>query len=371
MNIIDYVKKNKSTFGDSPLNEVDSLVFAELAYFSYPRAQCRAPKKTLGELAENAEILLENTLSILRKNNTRLLKAIVKSPRFAPVKVGYYRMRSNNGKQERFAAVTFELGEGTWHVSYRGTGVSLVGWKENLSMALMNVIPTQRRALAYLGEVASAVKGNISVGGLSKGGNLSVFSATFAPNNVKSRITAVYDHDGPGFKVGIYDKPRYLDIADKVHKTVPHDAIVGMLLSSSQAYDVVDSTGVSIGQHNPFTWVVKDLDGFKKLPKTTRASRATNTALSAWLDGLDEETRRKFIKVLFKVVEGSGATEVGDFFHRPLHKIRLMRQAYNRLNPSDKQLVSVGGKEILSLWFGEIFSFVRKRKKRTDVPTEK
>lgn len=362
MNITNYVRKNRSTFDDSPLNEVDSLVFAELAYFAFSRAQCRPPQKTLGELAED-EGLLQGTLSVLKRSNRHLLKAIVNSPRFAPVKVGYYRSRCNNGKQERFAAVTFRLSEGVYHIAFRGTGVSLVGWKENLSMSLMNVIPTQRTALRYLLDVASAVEGKFTIGGLSKGGNLSVFSATFAPSGVKERIIAVYDHDGPGFKVSIYDKPRYLEIAERVHKTVPHDAIVGMLLSSSQCYEVVGSTGVSIGQHNPFTWVVKDTCSFKKLPKTTRSSRAVNRAFSTWLEENDEATRRKFINALFKVVQGSGAKEVGDFLKRPLHKIHLMRKAFNMLDPQEKQLVAGGGREVLSVWFREIFAFARLRKK--------
>ena len=41
MNIIDYVKKNKSTFAEQSLNEVDSLVFAELAYLGYSRTVSR------------------------------------------------------------------------------------------------------------------------------------------------------------------------------------------------------------------------------------------------------------------------------------------------------------------------------------------
>ena len=315
-------------------------------------------------MTENIDGLLENTLSFLHKHNARLLKAIHSSPRYAPVKVGYFRVRNSNEKDERFAAVTFQLAENLYHISYRGTGVSLIGWKENLKMSLMSVIPTQRIALKYLTDVASKVQGGLTIGGLSKGGNLSVYSATFAPEEIKSRIISVFNHDGPGFKEGIFEDPRYLEIADRIHKTVPHDSIVGMLLTASQVYDVVESSGVSIGQHDPFTWIVKDCSGFKKLAKTTRASKATDTAVTSWLANMDDSTRRKFVYAVFAIVEGSGATEVGDFMHRPLHKIRLMQKTYERLDPADKQLIAHGGKQLLTLWFSEIFAFARKKQNK-------
>ncbi len=362
MNIVDYVRKNKATFAEQPLNEVDSLVFAEVAYFNFRRSESQLPKRTLGELTRDAEYMTAGTLSILRRHNLQLVKALNKSPRFAPVEVGFARSRSSDSKEERFAAVTFRTGENSWHISYRGTGVSLVGWKENLKMALMLVIPTQRIALDYLTTVASRVSGSLTLGGLSKGGNLSVFAATYAPDSVKERISAVYNHDGPGFKEGIFDDPRYLSVADRIHKTVPHDSIVGMLLNTTHNYEVVDSVGVSIKQHDPFTWVVKDNYGFKKLPQTTRTSKVTDAALTKWLSNMDERTRRRFVYAVFAIVEGSGAREVGDFLHRPLRKIRLMRKAYDALQPSDRELIAHGGKQLLSLWFGDLFALAKRKK---------
>ncbi len=366
MNIIGYVRKNKATFAEQPLNEVDSLVFAEVAYFTFARSESRQPKHTLGELTADPERLLDGTLSILRKHNEKLVRALHESPRFAPVKVGYFRSRSSDSRDERFAAAAFMLTDNDWHISFRGTGVSLVGWKENLKMALLKVIPTQRIALDYLVKVASCIQGDITVGGLSKGGNLSVFSTVYAPTEVQQRIKAVYNHDGPGFKESIFEDPRYLAMADRIHKTVPHDSIVGMLLTSSQEYEVVDSTGVSVGQHDPFTWVVADNFGFKKLPDTTRASKSTDKALGQWLSQMDERTCRRFVYAVFAIVEGSGATEVSDFLHRPLHKIRLMRKAYDALAPEDRELISGGGKDLISLWFGELFAYVRRKAPRRD-----
>lgn len=363
MNIIGYVKKNKSAFAESPLNEVDGLIFAELAYLDFGRRARGIPDKTLGEYAQDSDKLVAGTLSILRKHNLRLLKAIAASPRFAPVKVGFFRVRNSDEKDVRFAAVTFKIEEGLYHVSYRGTGVSLVGWRENLKMALLTVIPTQRMALKYLNDVAERIAGNFTVGGLSKGGNLSLFSATYAPDRIKSRILTVFDYDGPGFKLGIFDDARYIEVATRVRKFVPQDSIVGMLLMASQVYEVVDSKGVSVRQHDPFTWQVRDSTSFKKLPQTTRASHATDAALTRWLAELDERTRRKFIYAVFEIVNGSGAKEVGDFFHRPIHRIRLMKRAYEQLDGGSKELVAKGGKQLLSLWFGEMFSHVRKKPK--------
>ncbi len=365
MNIIDYVKKSKSTFEASPINEVDSLVFAELAYLNFSHAQTLAPKHTLAELAENIEQLVAGTL--LYKQNVRLLKAIRKSPRFAGVEVGYFRRRNIEKQDVRFSAVTFRLTPESWHISFRGTGTSLVGWKENLKMALMDVIPTQRIGLKYLCDVASRTQGVLTVGGLSKGGNLSTFSATFAPKQVQDRISCVFDHDGPGFRWDIFGDPRFHAVADKVRKTVPHDSIVGMLLTASDKYEVVESSGVSIGQHDPFTWQVKG-DGFKKLPKTTRASQATDKALTEWLAQMDQSEKKKFVKTVFTVVEGSGAKTVGDFLVRPMHKLRLMRKTFDKLDEESKELFSNGGRQLIGMWLDKIFVWARLRKSKNSNP---
>lgn len=361
MNIVDYVKKNKASFADSPLNEVDGLVFAELAYLNFGRRASGMPTKTLGEFSSKPDVLVEGTLSLLRKNNLRLLKAIAASPRFAPVEAGFFRVRNSDEKDVRFAAVTFRIGQGKYHVSFRGTGVSLVGWRENFKMALLSVIPTQRLALRYLVDVAARTEGDFTVGGLSKGGNLSVFSVTNAPAEVKSRIRSVFNYDGPGFKLSIFDDPRYIEISPRIHKLVPHDSIVGMLLTSSQVYDVVDSNGISVKQHDPFTWQVKDCENFKKLPQTTRRSQVTDAAVTEWLAGLDERTRRKFVYAVFSIVEGSGAKEVGDLLRKPLRKIRLMKKSYEQLDAPSKELISRGGKQLLSMWLGELFAFSKKK----------
>ena len=67
-------------------------------------------------------------------------------------------------------------------------------------MAFLDEVPAQRRAKEYVDTVARKLPKSIIVGGHSKGGNLAVYSAAMCRENVQKKITAVFSHDGPGFK---------------------------------------------------------------------------------------------------------------------------------------------------------------------------
>ena len=59
----------------------------------------------------------------------------------------------DDAREQQFAALTVELGDGSIYLSYRGTDDTIVGWKEDLNMGYLEVIPSQTRALEYLGRM--------------------------------------------------------------------------------------------------------------------------------------------------------------------------------------------------------------------------
>lgn len=354
MDIVKYVQKYQKDFSDCKFNEVDSLILCELSYLNFTRTVAGRPRKTLAQLiAEESESLLIDTL--LPKKNARLLKVLQTSKRFADVKVGYFRQR-NNRTSMRFAAVTFVLPNGTVYVAFRGTDITLIGWKEDFDMSFCKTVPSQPLSQKYLCYVASQLDGDIIVGGHSKGGNLSVYASAYAPQEVQRRIIDVYDHDGPGFYDDIYGESGYLAVSDRMHKTVPHDSIVGMLLAVNDNYRVVDCRSVSIAQHDPFNWNVTDDGGFVILPKTTDTSAITDEAMHKWLDAMDMPTRREFVKAIFHVICGSGATTVPELPKHPAQRIKGMKAAYAELPEKYRKLLAGGGKELISQWFKAMFN---------------
>ena len=76
--------------------------------------------------------------------------------------------------------VSFVFNDNSIYVAFRGTDSTLVGWKEDLNMGFMDVIPSQIDAVNYLRQIINHFSDyKIFVGGHSKGGNLAVYSAIF------------------------------------------------------------------------------------------------------------------------------------------------------------------------------------------------
>lgn len=358
MNITNYVEKNLSTFDELPFNEVDSLVLCELSYLHFTRSVSGAPAKTLRDLCENMQQLNQDTL--LPKQNLKLMKEIRKSPRFGDIKVGYFRERNSVEKEMRFAAMVFELSPDLHYVAFRGTDITLLGWKEDFNMAILQAIPSQKEALKYLEEVSTKLQGDLILGGHSKGGNLVVYAGVFCNRSVRQRIVAVYDHDGPGFREDIFHDERYIELMPRIHKTVPHNSVIGMLLNVTQYYEVVESNSISVLQHNPFSWEVVQNRQFKKLPKTARVSVATDMTLTKWIYSLDAPTTQKLVDALFSVLYSGGATTVPQLLHSPIRSLNNMRKGFKNLDEQSRQLLLGNGKELLRLWFESMWQVSKK-----------
>ncbi len=360
MNITGYVTKNKSTFAESPFNEADSLVLSQLSYLSFGRKYAQYPKVALSELSAHGNDLVRGTF--YPKSNVKLLHALAKSSRFAEVKVGFFRQRNSVKRVFRFAAVTFLLPNGDSYIAFRGTDTTLCGWKEDFYMSFLDKIPSHTLAKDYLNDIADKLGGRLFTGGHSKGGNLAVYASVHAAPSVRDRIILVYNHDGPGFKDSIYDTDEYLRVASRIRKTVPRDSLVGVLLNTAQDYEVVDCNSLLLLQHNPFTWNVSSDGHFKKISATSYSSRVFDAALTDWIYGMDTATRRKLVRAIFTVLEGCGLTDVTEIAGKLVPSMRGMYRAYKQLDEEGKELMSHGGKQLVKLWFGTVFS---KRAKRS------
>ena len=289
-NIVSYIQENQRTFAESPFNPVDSLVFSTLCYFNYEACGLVDPSSPERVLLHDVVALADwralTCASWLEdaKDTRAFLRVLMASRRFRDVKLAFYANERSDAVEKQFSATTFVVpgrvaaeAEGALYegracgaragrgefacLAFRGTDGSFAGWKEDFNLCFKEVIPSQRAAAAYLSGVASAVEGPLVACGHSKGGNLAEFAALVVDGGAYARLAGVYNHDGPSFLDD--PSPRIHDgrFAALLHKTVPESSAFGMILERRPDYRVVQSSALSVFQHEPFSWQV-DGDDF-------------------------------------------------------------------------------------------------------------
>ena len=289
INIIDYVAKfGNKTFEEMPFNNVDSLIFAELSMINFELILKPTGKNTL----PLKEIVFGNYKKIIHgspdaRSNGIILKKMMKSSRYQDVYVGYPRRIFGEELANQFYAVTFILPDGSFYISYRGTDITIVGWREDLYLTFMDSILSQHQALQYCEDVANVLPGNFILGGHSKGGNLAMFTASNLKSEYNDRLLSIYSFDGPGFSKGLDSFPNYPFIKDKIHKFLTHRDFVGLVYNNIEDYKIVYATGVLLGGHDPFTWKVNKKTGeFVFRDRCSKRSMVFSKATNLWLDRL-------------------------------------------------------------------------------------
>ena len=313
--VIDYVKTEMRTFSEHPFHEVDSLVLAQFSYIHLgnliapPAAGAVRKPLTLQQLyrAECFGHYFEGQIDAVK--NRKLLAACAASPRFRDIGIAYYEQEFDETKEKQFCAMTFFINADTAYLAFRGTDTTLVGWKEDFNMAFLTPVPSQEAALGYTLSVAKLFRGNLMLGGHSKGGNLAVYAAMMSPQRLQNRIISIYSHDGPGFRDNVFSSDGYLRISNRIHKTLPQSSLVGMLLEHQENYAIVESTAVGIIQHNPYSWIVRNGD-FVRLTTLTSGADYLNRTLSDWLAGLENEQREQFVDALYSVIAATDLTSL-------------------------------------------------------------
>ena len=320
-NLMDYLDwRGDLTLAQSPFNEVDNLILAELSFVDF---QGIVPGVGEGEsvpLRQAAESFLARfpagekiDMGVLVPGAIpEMLEKMAASRRFGDMGLNCFVDHLDVGRGEQFAALTVETGDGMLYLSFRGTDDTLAGWKEDFELACMPEVPAQKKAVDYVRDVAGQYpRRRLRLGGHSKGGNLSVYAGVFCPAAVQRRIGAVWSNDGPGFHEDLLDLPEHKRIAERIYSIVPKSSVVGMLLEHEEDYAVVDSDQLGFLQHDGFSWQVMG-DHFLTLRQVTRQARLSDMALREWVHGMPVERREEFVSALFDVLSASGAVTLKD-----------------------------------------------------------
>lgn len=307
-NMIDYLAwRGDLTFSENGFNEVDNLIFSELAYVDMDGI-APSDKDSLITVADiyPAYKKARHDQSYLVNDPYSALKKSAGTKRFGGIKLGGYVNRVDIKEQLQFSALTFLLDDGTAYVAFRGTDNTIVGWHEDFNMNYLPETPGQSAAADYLDAVLSATNRPVRVGGHSKGGNFAVYAAAFCKNPDKNeRILGVYSNDGPGFNGLISGSEEYRGILPKITKIVPDASLVGMLLSSMEELTVVKSNEKGVQQHNPYTWEILGTK-FERAPRSSGG--IVDETIKKWSGSLDANQWQRFSDALFGALESSGAS---------------------------------------------------------------
>lgn len=316
-NIIDYVREcGKITFKERPLGEVDSLVLCQLAYLNYgpfvegmDGEKCSVSIQDIYLHSDRDRILDDYWY---RENNKELFTAAARSARFGSLKVNYYVNVINVEDETQFCAMTYLLDDGTCYIAYRGTDATIVGWKEDLNLAFSKPLNSQYLSVEYMNRVSGYVKGDFYAGGHSKGGNLAVYAAMNCNEDVRKRLLHVYNNDGPGFRPEIRKLGNYEAVAERISKFIPRSSVVGMILEDHSDYEVVESRGVGLLQHNSYSWKIEG-GAFVRAKNMRSGKLLMDRAMNEWILSLSQEETHAFVDTLYEVVSASEASNVFEF----------------------------------------------------------
>lgn len=342
-NIIDYLLwRGDVPFSADPFNEVDALIFTELAYEDFS-----------GIVPDTADAVALDRVAALfftrhpaeetaaRKDFTRqippLLELAGKSPRYAGTRLSNYHDDVDPACDMQLAIVSFLLPDGTVFVAYRGTDSTIIGWKEDFVLSYSPRTEGQRRAARYLNECWGEGDAPLLLGGHSKGGNLAMYAAAKCRPEVRKRIRAVYNNDGPGFLDAFIASRDYRRVVPLIQSTVPVGSVVGVLMRNEARQRVVESSASGLMQHDGFSWQVLG-NHFVTRAQRNATSLRMEAAILEWLKMQTVENRRLLVKIVFGLLEATGLQTTHDLLANKSMLLSAMRKLQDNVPKEQRAL---------------------------------
>lgn len=326
---------------DLPLSIEDQLILSTLVYVDFhPFVKDEA---SISILDASLKVLADPERKEKHyrvQNDEILLEWIVKSPRFSTLAISDSVEFFDKDKARQFYAFSVHLPCNNQLVlCFRGTDLTLTGWKEDFEMSFSDVVPAQQDALDYLENVARKYPdAKLVLTGHSKGGNLALFAALNASKEVQDRIEHVYNNDGPGFNEESSSKDKVPLLKDRITTLVPSSSIIGILMEHTLEYTVVESSSKSIFQHDPYSWL---LDGphFLYADKRSEESYLMDRISREWLSLMSREERAHFVDVVFSILESIGEDDLRKYGRKLISNRNDIIKAYRSLGVNERTML--------------------------------
>ncbi len=343
-NVFDYLEwRGELSFEDSPINEVDNLIFCLLSYVDLDGIVPADPKKgRITVRAAAAEYFFTHDTTPVRPlglivpaDTLTLFRRMAKYPRFRDLELTGYVNEVSEERGMQFSALTVHLPREQMFVAFRGTDDTIVGWREDFNLSHLDEVPSQRMAAEYLNRLDMTPDTALYVGGHSKGGNLAVWGAVHAEERVRTHMVKVYSNDGPGFSEGTVRSEAYRSLADRIQIFLPDDSLVGLLLEHDEDYTIVKSNRKGLFQHDGLSWEVL---GGRFLRAETLSSRGihNDTVIRERIRAMTREERRNLIDIIFHLLESTGAKTLSELHANRGKVVLTMIKTFREL-PQDAQ----------------------------------
>ncbi len=307
MNIIDYVKNEQAGFDERAFDNEDAAVFAMLSYANF---ELIAPSYENGDKSIKLKDLTDEEIERLCKNSTfekknrLLLPAIRESVRFGQVKAGCVMSVKDDSYIEQFYALTFDVGDGSKFISYRGTDSSGIGWEEDFAMMYHEATAAQIDAIEYL-HIYNRIYGDtpVRLGGHSKGGILARYAAIYAPEEITGNVLAAYILDSPGFTTKEFrEKESYKKIEDRLVQLDPDGSIIGELFHTPPKHIVIKASGKGMKQHDVYKWHIDENNRFEYVVERSFSGRVIHRAVKIWNEKCSREDKMFMSEVIIKAL---------------------------------------------------------------------
>lgn len=322
----------------SPWSECDYLLFAILSYVNVHAVEHDAHTRVTSP-ADLARCLVALTSPCSKTINPtyirsmiaparRMFEQLADAPRYAHVVLRNYTDVCNNAKHVQFCAETWSVPNMFELVCFRGTDLSIAGWKEDFLLGLGEV-PAQTMAREYLAQVVAGGSADgggaheqptslpVAVLGHSKGGNLAAFAAVSMPQELQRRIAAVYNLDGPGFSPALNVPNPYTVYGERYQRIVPEFSVVGQLFGTDAApCFVVKSTAMGLFEHEPLTWCVGATSFIAARGLHPAATRVAQMH-ARWERSLVKDAEKQAVDEVFDALYASGKNDISEIVRDP------------------------------------------------------
>lgn len=327
-------------FDASPFNEVDAGILCLLSYLDFTGL---VPKEFSGETYDIKKI---NSLYFGRAlppdlRVIDLLRACAKTNRFSKILPYGYVSKLDGDEEKQFCGITFVLPSKKKQacIVFRGTDVTLIGWKEDFNMIFTYPVPSQEEALVYLEKATFAMRNyDLILAGHSKGGNAAIYASSLCSKRAYNRLSCIYTFDSPGFDKDLVDTSIFSRPAEKTKSYLPKDSIIGLLMESSTPFSVVESDAFGFMQHDIFSWELQNIN-FKRVEGLSSFSKNAKKTITKWLELLDLNQRRDFVNSLFRILEECNIYEVRDFEKISFSTVVTALKTFSDLDDTSKECV--------------------------------
>ena len=154
-NILDYLTwRGDVPFSVSPPNEVDNYIHCKIGTLDFtgivPENELYVPLPQAVE-AYFAAGGAEKLGALSSPYIAPMVKRLPETVRFREVMLTGFRQVYDEKKTEQFSALTLRLPGGQHYVTFRGTDDTIVGWKEDCLLTVMDEIPAQCGRVSHMG----------------------------------------------------------------------------------------------------------------------------------------------------------------------------------------------------------------------------